>query len=62
VTGKIGVYGRSLGGIPSSQLTHKVDLAIIDRTFSSLKSMAIHRFYGRVASIIFSIVSFGWQV
>lgn len=62
VTGKIGVYGRSLGGIPSSQLANTVDLAIIDRTFTSLSAMARFKFYGKVASIIFSFVSFGWQV
>lgn len=40
ITGKIGVYGRSLGGIPSSSISQKVDLAIIDRTFASLSKMA----------------------
>ena len=36
LTGKIGVYGRSLGGIPSTYLANKCDMIIIDRSFSSL--------------------------
>ena len=38
--GKIGIYGRSLGGIPSSYLANKVDMAIIDRSFCNLAAMA----------------------
>jgi uncharacterized protein len=36
VTGKIGVYGRSLGGIAASIASEMCDMIIADRTFSSL--------------------------
>ena len=38
--GKIGVYGRSLGGVAASYLSSKVDMVITDRTFSNLSAMA----------------------
>jgi len=60
LTGKLGVYGRSLGGIPSSYLADKVDLAIVDRTFASLDSIARYKFYSRVASYLFKVASCGW--
>ena len=60
VRGKIGVYGRSLGGIPASHLSSRVDVAIIDRTFCDLKEMALSRFSSRVAYYCFWIGSFGW--
>ena len=38
IRGKIGVYGRSLGGIPSTHLAQKypdvIKLLIVDRTFA----------------------------
>lgn len=42
MTGKIGIYGRSLGGIAASYLAAErpVDLVICDRTFSSVDEMA----------------------
>jgi len=40
LVGKLGVYGRSLGGIPSSHLANKVQMAIIDRSFGNFKDMA----------------------
>eukprot|EP00350_Pseudokeronopsis_sp_OXSARD2_P006226 CAMPEP_0170548968 /NCGR_PEP_ID=MMETSP0211-20121228/7136_1 /TAXON_ID=311385 /ORGANISM="Pseudokeronopsis sp., Strain OXSARD2" /LENGTH=42 /DNA_ID= /DNA_START= /DNA_END= /DNA_ORIENTATION= len=38
--GKIGVYGRSLGGIPTSFLTDKVDMVFADRTFANFEVIA----------------------
>jgi esterase/lipase len=42
LTGKIGIYGCSLGGIPASYLpsVRDVELVVCDRTFSSLDAMA----------------------
>jgi pimeloyl-ACP methyl ester carboxylesterase len=44
VQGKIGVYGRSLGGIPSTHLaskyTDKIELLIVDRTFARTELIA----------------------
>jgi hypothetical protein len=62
ITGKVGVFGRSLGGIPSSHLSSKVDLAVIDRTFGSLDAIAKYRFFSRISSFLFKVGSFGWQV
>lgn len=60
--GKIGVYGRSLGGIPSSHLSSKVQMAIVDRSFSSFDAMAKYRFFSKAASYFFWVGSLGWQV
>jgi fermentation-respiration switch protein FrsA (DUF1100 family) len=61
-TGKIGVYGRSLGGIPSSHVADKVEMSIVDRSFSNFVDMAKFKYYGRVAQWLFKIGSCGWQV
>ena len=36
VRGKIGIYGRSLGGIAASHLSKFVDISIVDRSFADL--------------------------
>ena len=59
--GKIGIYGRSLGGIPSSFLSNKVDMAIIDRSFCNLSAMARWKYHGTFADYLFKIGSCGWQ-
>lgn len=43
--GKIGIYGRSLGGIPSSFLSNNVQMAIIDRSFCNLAAMARWKYH-----------------
>ncbi len=58
--GKIGIYGRSLGGIPSSFLSNKVDMAIIDRSFCNLAAMAKWKYRGKFADYLFKIGSCGW--
>ena len=40
IKGKIGVYGRSLGGIATSHLSSKVDMIIADRTFCNFEILA----------------------
>ena len=60
--GKIGVYGRSLGGIPSCYISPKVDMAIIDRTFCNLSAMAYWKYRGSFADILFKVGTCGWQV
>ena len=59
--GKIGIYGRSLGGIPSSFLANHVDMAIIDRSFCNLAAMAKWKYHGSFADYLFKIGSCGWQ-
>lgn len=61
VTGKIGVYGRSLGGIPTCHISPLVDMAIVDRSFSNLGDMSQARFSGGLTNFLFRVGSFGWQ-
>lgn len=61
VTGKIGVYGRSLGGIPSCHISPYVDLLIVDRSFCNLKAMANIKLHSNIADYLFKIGSCGWQ-
>ena len=60
--GKIGIYGRSLGGIPTTVAQDKVDMIILDRSFSNLNDMAIWKYFGPVASKMLRLFSCGWQV
>jgi alpha/beta superfamily hydrolase len=62
VTGKLGVYGRSLGGIATSAISSYCDMVIIDRSFSNLHEMAVWKYHGPAASLLFKIGSCGWQV
>jgi len=59
--GKIGVYGRSLGGVATSHLTHYVDMIIIDRSFSNLYEIAMYKFYGILAVFLFKLGTWGWD-
>lgn len=59
--GKIGVYGRSMGGVGASHLTEFADMVIIDRTFSNLYDFAGFRYYGEIARLIFKISTCGWR-
>ena len=43
-TGRIGVYGRSLGGIPSAHISNQVNMTIVDRSFSNFNDMARFKF------------------
>lgn len=61
VTGKVGIYGRSLGGISTCHLSPLVDMVIVDRSFSNLRDMSIARFGGSMADFLFKVGSFGWQ-
>ena len=61
LNGKIGVYGRSLGGIATCHLTEYVDMVIIDRSFGNLYDVAYHKFYGWFAMTMFKIGTLGWR-
>ena len=61
IRGKIGVYGRSLGGIATAHLAEYVDMVIIDRSFGNLYDVAYHKFYGWFAAMMFKIGSLGWR-
>jgi pimeloyl-ACP methyl ester carboxylesterase len=62
--GKIGVYGRSLGGIASCHLANKypdiVKSLIVDRTFCELDSVSQRRLLGRCTNRIYKVLSYNW--
>ena len=60
--GKIGVYGRSLGGIVTTHLADKVDMIIADRTLYDFEMVALRKFYSNVAPYLFKIGSCGWTI
>ena len=43
--GKIGVYGRSIGGLATTHLADKVDLIIADRTLYDFDILADRKFH-----------------
>jgi len=61
VEGKIGVYGRSLGGIATCHLAQQVDMVIVDRSFSNLNEVAERKFHGQSAKAIFKLATGGWR-
>ena len=61
VRGKIGVYGRSLGGIPTSYISPYADMVIIDRSFCNFTEMAKWKYHSKFADFLMKIGSCGWQ-
>lgn len=61
VKGKIGVYGRSLGGIATTHLTKYVDMVIADRSFGNLHEVARTKFFGQVSVDLFRFATGGWR-
>ncbi len=65
IRGKIGVYGRSIGGIASTHLASKfpdlVEAIIIDRTFNELTDLSARRVGGLCTKSIFKFVSGQWR-
>lgn len=61
VRGKIGVYGRSLGGIASTNLIKFVDMVIVDRSFSNLHEVADRKFFGEWAVALLQFMTGGWR-
>ena len=61
VKGKIGVYGRSLGGIATTHLTKFVDMTIVDRSFGNLHSVAETKFFGKISVLLFKYATGGWR-
>lgn len=59
--GKIGVYGRSLGGLVTSHLAQYVDMVIVDRSFSNLYEIAYYKFRGYLAVLLFKLGTIGWD-
>ena len=60
LTGKIGVYGRSLGGVVTSHLCDKADFIYADRTFSNFTVLPDRKFFSSFAKYLFKLSSGGW--
>lgn len=62
--GKIGVYGRSLGGIASCHLANKfpkiVQTLLVDRTFNEVAELSYRRLPGRCTKFFYRLISFNW--
>jgi pimeloyl-ACP methyl ester carboxylesterase len=63
--GKIGVYGRSLGGVVATHLaatfTDIVHLLIADRTFGSLKDVSTRKFTGAGTRWLYDLITLKWE-
>ena len=59
--GKIGIYGRSLGGIAASHLSRFVDLSIVDRSFANLDETVEIKFYGKSALALYRLSTCCWK-
>jgi hypothetical protein len=63
--GKIGVYGRSLGGISATHLAGKYPNIIYtfigDRTFCDLGVVAEKRMHGCFSTFLYKLVSCKWK-
>lgn len=62
--GKIGVYGRSIGGITANHLaaTYKdlIDILIIDRSLNELQGVAESKLRGSITTTLFKQFTNGW--
>jgi len=65
VRGKIGVHGRSLGGIAACHLARKypikISTLIVDRTFSELDISSERRLFGSCSRMLYKFVSLNWK-
>jgi hypothetical protein len=59
VKAKIGVYGRSLGGIATCYLARQVDMVIADRTFSNLYEVVESKFHGLCGKLLYQTLTNG---
>ena len=63
--GRLGVYGRSLGGIVACHLGRHVrgiDLLIADRTLCNFETLTKRKMYGKFIHYAFNFFTFGWEV
>ena len=65
IRGKIGVYGRSIGGITACHLAAKysglVEVLICDRTLSELQGVCEQKLKGRATTKFFELYTNGWK-
>eukprot|EP00347_Sterkiella_histriomuscorum_P010954 403374299 len=61
LTGKIGVYGRSLGGVVTTHLADQVDMIFADRTFANFDILADRKFYSVMSKKLFKMGTCNWK-
>ena len=61
VRGKIGIYGRSIGNIPTNHLMGQVDMVIGDRGMGNLYDTVQIKFHGGLGLEFYKVVTSGWQ-
>jgi pimeloyl-ACP methyl ester carboxylesterase len=65
IKGKIGIYGRSIGGITACHLAAKysdlVSVLICDRTLNELQGVSEHKFKGKATTYFFNLYTNGWR-
>jgi pimeloyl-ACP methyl ester carboxylesterase len=65
IKGKIGVYGRSIGGITACHLASKyndlVEVLVVDRTLNELQGVAEQKLKGRATTYWFDLYTNGWK-
>jgi pimeloyl-ACP methyl ester carboxylesterase len=63
--GKIGAFGRSIGGIAACHLAGKysdlVELLVIDRSLDELLSIAVQKLRGSVTTTLYNQMTRGWR-
>jgi pimeloyl-ACP methyl ester carboxylesterase len=65
IKGKIGVYGRSIGGITACHLAQKyhdlVELIVCDRTLNELQTLSEQKLKGKATTFFFDSYTNGWK-
>lgn len=64
--GKIGVYGRSIGGIAATHLAGKypdlIEALIVDRSLSELRNVVVNKLRGCGTTTLFNCFTNNWNV
>jgi len=64
ITGKVGVYGRSLGGIVATHIAAKnsdISLLFADRTLANLEILPNRKAHGSIMTKFFKFATLGWK-
>lgn len=65
MSGKIGIYGRSLGGVVATHLSATypdiIQLLIADRTFGNLRDLSTRKFPGEGTKMLYDLVTLKWE-
>ena len=65
IKGKIGVYGRSMGGVVATHLAATfpkiICFLLADRTFGNLKTVSKRQFIGKASKVLFRMMTLDWE-